>query len=113
MWKRRDDFLPTRGVVRVPEDAVQTEGTSPTNNMNYGIGSGAGSPSSGGYPTTALQARPQSRKVNTFPISAAFKKGVDSITRSGSIEYTVRGSLHWLGVMKDWQWQGMILHRSA
>ena len=113
VWKRRDDFLPTRGVIRVPEDAVQTEGISPTDNMNYGIGSGAGSPSSGGYPTTAIQARPQSRKVNTFPISAAFKKGVDSITRSGSIEYTVRGSLHWLGVMKDWQWQGMILHRSA
>ncbi len=22
-------------------------------------------------------------------------------------EYTVRGSLHWLGVMQDWQWEGM------
>jgi hypothetical protein len=104
VWKRRDEFLLARGLPRVPEDAMQGEGISPTNNMNYGTGSGAGSPSSGGYP--ASQAKQPNRKINTFPISAAFKKGVDTITRSGCIEYTVRGSLHWLGVMKDWQWQG-------
>ncbi|KAJ4320045.1 hypothetical protein N0V94_003610 [Neodidymelliopsis sp. IMI 364377] len=104
VWKRRDEFLLARGLPRVPEDAMQGEGISPTNNMNYGTGSGAGSPSSGGYP--ANQAKQPIRKINTFPISAAFKKGVDTITRSGCIEYTVRGSLHWLGVMKDWQWQG-------
>ncbi|KAF2631459.1 hypothetical protein BU25DRAFT_332574 [Macroventuria anomochaeta] len=111
VWKRRDDYFVARGIPRMPEDAMQ-EGISPTNNVNYGTGSGAGSPSSGGYPVTANQARPPSRKVNTFPISAAFKKGVDTITRSGSIDYTVRGSLHWLGVMKDWQWQGKILSNS-
>lgn len=48
------------------------------------------------------------RKGNDFPISAAFKKGVDILTRSGSTEYTVRGRLHWLGVMKDWNWQGKL-----
>jgi hypothetical protein len=106
VWKRRDDYWQARGLSRVSEDAGQPEGISPTNNVNYGTGSGAGSPNSGGYPAHANQARPPSRKVNPFPISAAFKKGVDTITRSGSIDYTVRGSLHWLGVMKDWQWQG-------
>lgn len=113
VWKRRDDFLLARGIPHLSEDATQAEGISPTNNMHYGTASGTGSPSSGSYPATATQARPQSRKVNTFPISAAFKKGVDTITRSGSIDYTVRGSLHWLGVMKDWQWQGEVLHDSV
>ncbi|CAI6335326.1 unnamed protein product [Periconia digitata] len=44
-----------------------------------------------------------------FPISAAFKKGVDCMTRSGSLEYTVRGRLHFLGVMEDWGWEGKFL----
>lgn len=106
VWKRRDDYWQAHGLSRVSEDFGQAESVSPTNNTNYGTGSGAGSPSSGGYPATANLARLASRKINTFPISAAFKKGVDTITRSGSIDYTVRGSLHWLGVMRDWQWQG-------
>jgi hypothetical protein len=39
-------------------------------------------------------------------ISAAFKSGgVDTLTRSGCIEYTMRGRLHWLGVLKDWDLQ--------
>jgi len=46
------------------------------------------------------------RKGNDFPISAAFRKGVDMLTRSGCTEYTVRGRLHWLGVMRDWGWDG-------
>lgn len=104
VWRRRDDYWQARGLSHVSEDAG--EGISPTNNANYGTGSGAGSPNSGGHPVNANQARLQSRKTNPFPISAAFKKGVDTITRSGSIDYTVRGGLHWLGVMKDWQWQG-------
>jgi hypothetical protein len=43
--------------------------------------------------------------INIFPISAAFKRGVDTLTRSGCIEYTMRGRLHWLGVLKDWDLQ--------
>lgn len=41
-----------------------------------------------------------------FPVSAAFKKEVDPVTRAGFIDYTVKGELHWLGVMKDWNWEG-------
>lgn len=44
---------------------------------------------------------------NDFPDSAAFKKGVDPLTRAGFINYTVKGDLHWLSVMKEWQWEGM------
>lgn len=41
-----------------------------------------------------------------FPESVAFKKGADLWTRTGCIDYTVRGKLHWLSVMKDWNWEG-------
>ncbi|KAF1931967.1 uncharacterized protein M421DRAFT_2573 [Didymella exigua CBS 183.55] len=108
VWKRRDHYWQARRLSRGFEDAGPAESTSPTNNANYGTGPGAGSPDSGGHPMNAIKIRPQNRKVNLFPISAAFKKGVDTITRSGSIDYTVRGSLHWLGVMKDWQWQVLL-----
>lgn len=108
VWRRRDDYWNARGFSRASEDAGQGEGISPTNNANYGTGSVTGSPSLGSYPATANLVRLPNRKVNTFPISAAFKKGVDTITRSGSIDYTVRGSLHWMGVMRDWQWQVLL-----
>jgi hypothetical protein len=40
--------------------------------------------------------------IITLPISAAFESGgVDTLTQSGCIEYTMRGRLHWLGVLKD------------
>ncbi|KAH6644091.1 fungal-specific transcription factor domain-containing protein [Boeremia exigua] len=107
VWKRRDDYWHARGLSRAPEDLVQGEAISPTHNAAYGTASGDGSPSSGGCPAVG-PARMPVRKVNSFPISAAFKKGVDTITRSGSIDYTVRGNLHWLGVMKDWQWQVLL-----
>lgn len=106
VWKRRDEYWQARGLSRLSDDAGQPEGISPTNILSYGTGSGAGSPNSVGHPVNATNARLQNRKTNPFPMSAAFKKGVDTITRSGCIDYTVRGNLHWLGVMKDWQWQG-------
>lgn len=42
-----------------------------------------------------------------FPQSLAFKKDIDPLTMAGSIDYTVKGSMHWLGVMRDWAWEGM------
>lgn len=41
-----------------------------------------------------------------FPTSAAFKMGIDPVTRAGYIEYTVKGNLHWLEVMHEWEWEG-------
>ena len=104
VWKRRDEYWQAHDLSRIFEDSGQVECASPTRNTN--LGSGAGSPNSGGHPATTNHSRQPSRGINMFPISAAFKKGVDTITRSGCIDYTVRGKLHWLGVMKDWQWQG-------
>lgn len=46
------------------------------------------------------------RGVSDFPDTAAFKKGIDPITRAGFMNYTVKGDLHWLGVMKDWNLEG-------
>jgi hypothetical protein len=43
--------------------------------------------------------------IITLPISAAFKSGVDTLTQSGCIEYTMPDRLHWLGVLKDWDLQ--------
>ncbi|KAF2014562.1 hypothetical protein BU24DRAFT_451570 [Aaosphaeria arxii CBS 175.79] len=43
-----------------------------------------------------------------FPISSVFNTGIDPITRSGSVDYTVQGQLHWLGVMKDFGWEVML-----
>ncbi|OAL25670.1 hypothetical protein AYO22_04659 [Fonsecaea multimorphosa] len=40
-----------------------------------------------------------------FPDSLAFKKGIDNITRAGNMHYMMRGELHWLTVMEDWNWQ--------
>lgn len=104
VWKRRDEYWQAYDLSRIFGDCGQVECVSPTRNTD--LGSGAGSPNPGGHPATTNQSRQPSRRINMFPISAAFKKDVDTITRSGCIDYTVRGSLHWLGVMKDWQWQG-------
>ncbi|EXJ60456.1 hypothetical protein A1O7_04609 [Cladophialophora yegresii CBS 114405] len=43
-----------------------------------------------------------------FPDSAAFKKGIDPVTRAGHLHYTVKGHLHCFGVMKDWDWHGKL-----
>jgi hypothetical protein len=43
--------------------------------------------------------------IIALPMSAAFKSGVNTLTQSGCIEYTMRGRLHWLGVLKDWDLQ--------
>jgi hypothetical protein len=45
----------------------------------------------------------------TFPIKlerADSKRRLEPGTESMEIEFTVKGRLHWLGVMKDWKWEG-------
>jgi hypothetical protein len=111
VWKRREEYLRTRGLsftsngLRVT--AAPAESTALSEEIATFIGfdnsPGANTMSSGG--SAASFRERLVRKGNDFPISAAFKKGVDMLTRSGCTEYTVRGRLHWLGVMKDWNWQ--------
>ncbi|KAH7075249.1 fungal-specific transcription factor domain-containing protein [Paraphoma chrysanthemicola] len=107
IWKRREEYLWSRGLSFTANgrqvNTTMNESTTLSKDIasfiNFGTSPGASSSGS----TERL-----ARKGNDFPISAAFKKGVDMLTRSGCTEYTVRGRLHWLGVMKDWNWQFML-----
>jgi hypothetical protein len=103
IWKRREVYLLERGLAftasgrQISVSSTLNEAAALSKDIasfiNFGTSPGAHTEGFG-------------RKGNDFPISAAFKKGVDVLTRSGSTEYTVRGRLHWLGVMRDWEWQG-------
>lgn len=92
LWKRREEYLFKRGL------AFTSSGMriSAANNESVALSKDIARFIDGG----------RERKGNGFPISAAFRKGVDMLTRSGCTEYTVKGRLHWLGVMRDWEWQG-------
>lgn len=120
VWRRREEYLWTRGLSVSPHDLRLGSSTTTANDsaalsedianfINLGTNPGAAAPSSGG--STMQGSRASVRNANGFPISAAFKKGVDTLTRSGCSEYTVRGKLHWLGVMKDWDMAGKVHFR--
>jgi hypothetical protein len=104
IWKRREEYLMSRGLAF---SANGRQIMSDSMALSKDIASFIGNTSPGN--STVGHARDRmAMKGNDFPISAAFRKGVDMLTRSGCTEYTVRGRLHWLGVMKDWNWQGKI-----
>ncbi|KAF2821849.1 hypothetical protein CC86DRAFT_470491 [Ophiobolus disseminans] len=115
LWKRREDYLFSRGLLFTSNgmrinNTVSNESAALSKDIasfiNFGTSPGANTTSSSG---SAVQVNERvGRKGNDFPISAAFKKGVDMLTRTGCTEYTVRGRLHWLGVMNDWNWQVML-----
>jgi len=102
LWKRREEYLFKRGLaftsngVRI--NAASNEAVALSKDIASFIDLG----------TKTAERDGRGRKGNDFPISAAFRKGVDMLTRSGCTEYTVRGRLHWLGVMRDWDWQGRV-----
>ncbi|KAE8152760.1 fungal-specific transcription factor domain-containing protein [Aspergillus avenaceus] len=56
-------------------------------------------------PRTSSASKRSNSVSSDFPESAAFKSGIDPMTRAGYINYTVRGELHWFKVMKDWDWE--------
>lgn len=114
VWKRREDYLWERGISASPNGLqaghVSNEPTSLSNDIANFINaqtSPARAAATSGSGIVPQNAKRKLQQANGFPISAAFKKGVDQLTRSGCNEYTVRGRLHWLGVMKDWDCQGM------
>jgi hypothetical protein len=102
IWKRREEYLWKRGLSFTSGGVrINTEAGALSKDIASFIDLGNGN---GGEGRTGV--RMGMGKSNDFPISAAFRKGVDGLTRSGCTEYTVRGRLHWLGVMRDWGWEG-------
>jgi hypothetical protein len=114
IWKRREEYLLSRGLSFTSNgrqiSASLNDSTALSKDIasfiDFGTSPGANTANSSGPMQHNHTQDGFVRKGNDFPISAAFKKGVDMLTRSGCTEYTVRGRLHWLGVMKDWDWQG-------
>jgi hypothetical protein len=110
VWRRRDAYLLN---LDIPADTSHTRRlSSPISRPGSTDHLHAIRPldpdvASRALPTTSSTPKAQrSSSMSThFPISAAFKKGVDPVTRSGNVEYTVKGRLHWLGVMRDWGWE--------
>ena len=45
--------------------------------------------------------------------SALRRRQQEPITEDMDPEFTVRGQLHWVGVMKDWEWESMLISTSA
>ena len=115
VWRRRDEHPWARGTLATPNTAQGTRAlndsaallNSNVNAVVFGTNADAAHVNYGGSSSPPPKQRHNIRRANDFPISAAFKKGVDPLTRSGCSDYTVRGRLHWLGVMKDWNLRGI------
>jgi hypothetical protein len=107
IWKRREEYLLARGLSFTANGRQITTTVNESTTLSKDIASFINFDMSPG--STTQNNERLGRKANDFPISAAFKKGVDILTRSGCTDYTVRGRLHWLGVMKEWGWQGELL----
>jgi hypothetical protein len=105
IWKRREEYLLARGLSFTANGRQITTTINESTTLSKDIASFIDLDTS---PYAQNYERPN-RKTNDFPISAAFKKDVDILTRSGYTDYTVRGRLHWLGVMQEWGWQGKLL----
>lgn len=117
VWRRRDAYeaerrsgpFPLRPPPEIPENELSfaPEGSPESDSINVSgpERSTTDRKVAEGYRRNAPKPRKPPMSYD-FPMSAAFKKGVDPFTRSGYAEYTVRGKLHWLGVMKDWRWEG-------
>ncbi|KAF2653430.1 hypothetical protein K491DRAFT_515839 [Lophiostoma macrostomum CBS 122681] len=100
VWKRRDENIPSCNACRMSRESSSSLDagmrcdplTAESNSHVCPCATGAHSIS--GFPN--------------FPDSAAFKKGAEALTRAGHMGYTVKGKMHWLGVMKEWDWEVML-----
>ncbi|OQU96062.1 Fungal specific transcription factor domain-containing protein [Cladophialophora immunda] len=105
VWRRRDDFEERHGVRCVGG----TQQASSSSNEPVPSQGDLGNPISGTDLKNRTEASLSLRSISpNFPDSLAFKKGIDPVTRAGYTEYTVRGRLHFLEIMKEWQWQVML-----
>lgn len=105
VWRRRDAHF-SEWLARNSPDPSALSPSNVGGNARLVCSSNKTSPGGG-----SEQARPPIKRSTThsdFPISTAFKKGVDPITRSGNVDYTVKGNLHWIEIMKERGWEGML-----
>lgn len=114
VWRRRDAFeaecgaCPSCGAYRLSSSGI-SPATDTSTAAEVSIASSSNS-EEGSRRCRCSAATTITAPGSNFPDSLAFKKGVDNITRAGNLHYTVRGDLHWLGVMKNWNWEGEFLN---
>lgn len=111
VWRRRDAHL-AEWLARNSPDPLPFAFSPPRGSGLAGRNGNPQKASSGVGMEREHAARSPGRKASAqhsdFPISIAFKKGVDPITRSGNVDYTVKGNLHWITVMKERGWEGTL-----
>ncbi|KAF2726722.1 hypothetical protein EJ04DRAFT_582514 [Polyplosphaeria fusca] len=97
VWHRRDRYAKLNDICPSTGATIHSPPRPPVNVEN-----------SNSHTSTTMTPNSISTSRNDFPVSAAFKNGVDLLTKSGCIDYSVKGKLHWLGVMKDWNCEVML-----
>lgn len=108
VWRRRDAHFSAWLARNSPDPSTLDFSPSSAGGIaGFKGASMRASPSSSREPAKSPTRR--STAHSDFPISTAFKKGVDPITRSGNVDYTVKGNLHWIEIMKERGWEGMLL----
>ncbi|KAJ4512351.1 hypothetical protein HRR83_006867 [Exophiala dermatitidis] len=113
VWRRRDEFeakcgvCPSCGAYRVSLLGFSPSVDNPTTTDGPSV-TPANSSDQGSRRCRCSAATRITAQASRFPDSLAFKKGIDNFTRAGNLHYTVRGDLHWLGVLKDWDWEVLL-----
>lgn len=119
VWDRRDAYEPRQGKNRsgssiIPANSLKRGFSFDDGEMdmddifNWNPNNGFGfneQPGGKRRATSSIFGVPNAVRLQTRP---RVKKASSDTNMPGGIdpEFTVRGSLHWLGVMKDWQWEG-------
>ena len=116
VWRRRDEYQANQRVSHtIAAQRLASPTTSPRDSiaMDSLTGQDTSNTSQDGLDPAPVNEntwfRGSTEAQTEFPESVSFKKGIDPITRAGHMNYTVKGDLHWLGVMKDWNWEGKSL----
>ncbi|KAJ9617088.1 hypothetical protein H2200_000809 [Cladophialophora chaetospira] len=108
VWRRRDEYEVHNGGLQQSPIPMEKRGT-----MEDGVITEDSTPESEARTTRSLSKKMRQRSNSLdFPESAAFKKGIDPVTRAGHLHYTVRGNLHCFAVMTDRDWHGMSCFRA-
>ena len=108
------DFVPS--ALKYGKRKAHTNEAS-TDDAFFGEGlNGAGAEQEGRPPKVARRVTFENKGAGGMPMMGPIplnspgppsRRTSDIVVNQLEPEYTVRGRLHWLGVMQDWQWEGM------